>query len=53
MAQLQPTEPRYDQTLVPLSRALKAIRAAQTDTDALVVALDHLHSPSVNDPGLP
>lgn len=43
MAQLQPTEPRHDQKLVPLSRALKAIRVAQTDADALVVALDHLH----------
>jgi GAF domain-containing protein len=43
MAQLQPSEPRHDQQLVSLSRALKAIRAAQSAADALVITLDHLH----------
>ncbi|MFH7243831.1 MAG: GAF domain-containing protein [Spirulina sp.] len=44
MAQLQPPESRHDQPLVSLSRALKAIRAAQSAADALVIALDHLHA---------
>lgn len=43
MAQLQPTEPRHNQQLVSLSRTLKAIRAAQSAADALVITLDHLH----------
>lgn len=43
MAQLQSTEPRHDQKMVSLSRILKAIRAAPSSTDALVIALDHLH----------
>lgn len=43
MAQLQPPESRHDQQMVSLSRSLKAVRAAQTPTDALLLALDHLH----------
>ncbi|MGF1571208.1 MAG: ATP-binding protein [Nodosilinea sp.] len=43
MAQSQPTEPPFDQPLVSLSRALKALRGAQTADAAVAVAVDHLH----------
>ncbi|MEY3297648.1 MAG: hypothetical protein RLZZ597_908 [Cyanobacteriota bacterium] len=43
MAQLQPPESRHDQQMVSLSRALKAIRAAQTPAEAIPLALDPLH----------
>jgi GAF domain-containing protein len=43
MAQLQPTEPPYDQQMVSLSRVLKAIRAAPTADDAIALALAHFY----------
>jgi GAF domain-containing protein len=43
MVQSQPMESLYNQRMASLSRALKALRAAQTADEALALVLDHVH----------